>query len=205
MLIGTLIIIALLIMSIVVHEVSHGVVADALGDPTARLQGRLTLNPVSHIDPVGSIFVPLIMLLLPGNFIFGWARPVPYNPYNLRNQRWGEAIVAAAGPIVNIIIAILAGMLIRFGIGTLPGSLIEVASFVVLMNLILAIFNLIPIPPLDGSKILFAILPQTMQRLRIELERFSFVLVLIFVFFFWSAISPILFYFFKLITGVSFF
>lgn len=205
MLIGTLIIIALLIMSIVVHEVSHGVVADALGDPTARLQGRLTLNPVSHIDPVGSIFVPLIMLLLPGNFIFGWARPVPYNPYNLRNQRWGEAIVAAAGPIVNIIIAILAGMLIRFGIGTLPGSLIEVASFVVLMNLILAIFNLIPIPPLDGSKILFAILPQTMQRLRIELERFSFVLVLIFVFFFWSAISPILLYFFKLITGVSFF
>jgi Zn-dependent protease len=104
--------IAVLIMSVVVHEVSHGYAAERLGDPTARLQGRLTLNPLSHLDPVGSFLVPFLTYATTG-VAFGWAKPVPYNPYNLRNQKWGEAIVAAAGPISNLIIAFLFGMLIR--------------------------------------------------------------------------------------------
>ena len=147
-------------MSVVIHEVSHGYAALALGDPTAKYQGRLTLNPISHLDPIGSFFVPLIGYFA-GRFIVGWAKPVPFNPYNLRNQRWGEALVAVAGPISNIALAILFGLTIRFlpEYINISQSFLNLASSVVLINIILAIFNLIPIPPLDGSKILFAFLP----------------------------------------------
>jgi len=142
--------IAILIMSVVIHEVAHGYAALWLGDVTAKYAGRLTLNPIKHIDPLGSVILPFIMALLPGGFIFGWAKPVPYNPYNLKNQRWGELIVAAAGPISNIIIAIFFSILIRFSpvIG-LPYSFIEISIVVVFINLILAFFNLMPIPPLE--------------------------------------------------------
>jgi Zn-dependent protease len=146
-----------LIFSIVIHEVAHGYAANALGDPTARLQGRLTLNPVSHVDPLGSILIPGLLILSNASILFGWAKPVPYNPYNLRNQRWGEAMVAAAGPAVNLVIAIAFGLLLRFG-GELPfmsPNFQELAGHVVYMNILLALFNLIPLPPLDGSKILF--------------------------------------------------
>ena len=106
-------IIAILIMSVVIHEVSHGYAALALGDSTAKYQGRLTLNPLAHLDPVGSFLVPLIGYFF-GGFIIGWARPVPFNPYNLRDQKWGEAIVAIAGPISNILLAVIFGLFIRF-------------------------------------------------------------------------------------------
>lgn len=194
--------IALLIMSVVIHEVSHGYAANALGDPTAKLAGRLTLNPAKHLDMFGSFIVPVLGFFA-GGFIFGWAKPVPYNPYNLSNQRWGEAAVAAAGPIVNILIAVIFGLIIRFGIGTLPASFIEIAGLLVLINLILAFFNLIPIPPLDGSKILFAILPQHMRGLRMQLEQYGFFLVLIFVFVLWGSIAPFVFNIFSLLTGLS--
>lgn len=194
--------IALLIMSVVIHEVSHGYAANALGDPTAKLQGRLTLNPIKHLDLLGSIIVPIIGLFA-GGFIFGWAKPVPYNPYNLRNERWGEALVAAAGPAVNIAIAIIFGLIIRGGIGSLSPEFIEIAGLLVLINLILAFFNLIPIPPLDGSKILFALLPPRMRQYRLQLEQYGFFLVLIFVFVFWGSIAPFVFDIYSFVTGLS--
>ncbi len=148
-----------LIFSIIIHEVSHGYAAEILGDPTARLQGRLTLNPIPHIDLMGSILVPAILLFANAGFLFGWAKPVPYNPYNLKNQRWGEAIVAGAGPLVNIVLAVLFGLIVRFGGGMLPDSFIQLSAIVVLINVMLAFFNLLPLPPLDGSKLLKAVLP----------------------------------------------
>src|SRR3989338_2621215 len=144
--------IAILIMSVVIHEVSHGFAANYLGDPTARLEGRLSLNPISHLDPIGSVFVPVMLALLPGNLMFGWARPVPVNPYNLRGK-YAEAIVAAAGPLSNIALAVVFGLFIRFAAEAVPASSLHIAALVVIVNLVLAIFNLIPIPPLDGSKI----------------------------------------------------
>jgi len=191
-------------MSVVVHEVSHGYAALALGDPTAKYQGRLTLNPIPHLDMVGSIFVPLIGYFL-GGFIIGWAKPVPFNPYNLRSAKWGEAIVAIAGPLSNIALAVIFGLIIRFAsdFGFLSQSFLSLASFVVLINIILAIFNLIPIPPLDGSKILFTFLPYRWQHLRQSLERYGLILVFVFIFLLWQVMSPVVSFFFTSLTGVA--
>lgn len=192
--------IAILILSVVAHEVSHGYAADALGDPTARLAGRLTPNPLKHLDLVGSILVPLVTWFS-GGFIFGWAKPVPYNPYNVRKGKLGEALIALAGPAANIAIALVGGMLIRF----LPplGTPATVLAGVVLINLVLAVFNLVPIPPLDGSKILFALLPYRYDHIRMFLERYGLILVLLFIVFLWSALFPIVSWLFSLITGLS--
>lgn len=193
--------IAILILSVIVHEVSHGYVADAIGDPTARLAGRLTLNPLVHIDVLGSIVVPAITYLT-GGFIFGWAKPVPINPYNFqRGGRWGEALVAAAGPASNIALAILFGMLVRFGTVFSVG-LLSIFSFITLINIILALFNLIPIPPLDGSKILFTFLPYQYLQVKTFLERYGLILVLVFAVFLWRFIFPFVGLLFSLITGV---
>ena len=195
-----LFIIIVLIMSVVVHEVSHGYAALSLGDPTAKYQGRLTLNPISHLDPVGSLLVPLLGYLL-GGFVVGWAKPVPFNPYNLRNQRWGEAYVAAAGPISNIILAIAFGLLLRL-VG--PASPIAgPVSFVVLINITLAIFNLVPIPPLDGSKILFGILPKFAAKFRYALESYGLILVFIFIAFLWQILIPVIRSLFLIIAGTG--
>jgi Zn-dependent protease len=197
-------VIVILIISVIIHEVSHGYAAEMLGDPTARLAGRLNLNPLNHIDLTGSILVPLISYFL-GGFVIGWAKPVPYNPYNLKNQRWGEAIVAGAGPASNIIIALIFGMLLRFSasLGITNTSFLEIAGYVVFINLILAIFNLVPIPPLDGSKRLFSILPYRMQNIREFLERNWLLVMVIFVLFLWKFISPIVISLFKALTGFS--
>ncbi|MBI2610704.1 site-2 protease family protein [Candidatus Kaiserbacteria bacterium] len=154
-------IVAVIIMSAVIHEVMHGVAAEQLGDPTARLQGRITLNPISHLDPIGSVLLPLILVLTNSSILFGWAKPVPYNPYNLRPGRFSEAIVAGAGPVSNLAIALVGGLVIRSGV--LAGM--ESAIFiVVLVNVMLFLFNLIPIPPLDGSKVLESLLPRALSR-----------------------------------------
>ena len=155
-----------LILAIILHEVAHGYAALLLGDPTAEQQGRLTLNPVPHIDFWGTIVIPGVLILTGANILFGWAKPVPYNPYNLRG-RYGEVIVAAAGPAVNIAIALVFGLLFRFGGDVLPVPLLLLCGVVVPVNLFLAFFNLIPIPPLDGSKIVMNLLPVHL-RLRLE-------------------------------------
>jgi len=206
MAIDTIFSLAVLVMSVVVHEVSHGYAALALGDQTARFAGRLTLNPLRHLDPVGSILVPLFTSL--SGFTFGWARPVPYNPYNLRNKRWGEAMVAGAGPLSNIAVALVFGLLLRAGTSldlSLPAGFSKIAALIVLINLMLAIFNLMPIPPLDGSKILFSILPYHLTApFRGWLERYGLILVIVFIFFLWELVSPFVGFLFRLFTGGSF-
>ncbi len=204
--------IAVLIISVVVHEVSHGYAAYKLGDPTAKYQGRLSINPLKHLDPFGSVILPLLLAISNSGFIIGWAKPVPVNPYNLRNQRWGEAIVAAAGPLSNILIALVFGLFIRFAMstslvlsmGSVAPAVLEITSLIVFMNILLAVFNLVPIPPLDGSKILFALLPESIRAYRDFFERAGFFLVLIFIVLFWAAIAPIVSLLFSLITGIGF-
>jgi Zn-dependent protease len=199
--------IIVLIFSIVIHEFSHGWVADQLGDPTARYAGRLTLNPIPHIDPLGSVLLPLILLLSGSGFIIGWAKPVPYNPYNLKDQKKGPALVALAGPAVNLLIAVIFGLAIRLMIAQdLPmySDFITFFSIIVIYNILLAVFNLVPIPPLDGSKILFSVLPYSMRGVQETLERNSMLFLLLFIFFGFSLIQPIILLLFALITGALF-
>jgi Zn-dependent protease len=151
-----------LIFSAILHEVAHGYMANYLGDPTARLQGRLTLNPLVHIDPIGSIILPLFLRLSGSPILIGYAKPVPYNPYNLRGK-YGEALVAFAGPATNIVIALIFGLFIRFGAYAMSTPLVVAFGTIVYINMLLALFNLIPIPPLDGSKVFSAILPRPLQ------------------------------------------
>lgn len=201
----------ILIFSIIVHEVAHGYAAHWLGDPTARLQGRLTLNPLPHIDPIGSILLPGILMLSHAPIMIGWAKPVPFNPYNLRNQRWGEAIVAGAGPLTNILIAVIFALIIRFGGGAdmLSSNFIQLAGLVVYINLLLALFNLIPIPPLDGSKVLKSVLPfrAAMSFSRLEawggqsgLLLFGVLIALMYVV--WPFFHAILSFVFLVLTGM---
>jgi Zn-dependent protease len=196
--------IAILIMSVVIHEVSHGFAALYYGDHTAEYQGRLTLNPLRHIDPVGSILVPAVSYFF-GGFIFGWAKPVPYNPHNLRPGRWPEAFVALAGPLSNILLAIVFDLLLRAGLaqGWSTGFL-HITAMIVFVNLLLAVFNLVPVPPLDGSKLLFAIFPEKLYELRGFFERYGLVLVIVFILFLWQFVEPAIEVLFRLITGVSF-
>lgn len=196
--------VAILIMSIVIHEVAHGYAADMLGDPTAKLAGRLTLNPIGHLDMTGSFIVPVFMYFTTG-YMFGWAKPVPYNPYNLRKGKWGPAIVAIAGPLANIFVALVFGLLIRFGptIG-LPIAFYDIFTLIVFLNILLAVFNMLPIPPLDGSKVFFAILPYKYQHIQQILEQYGFVILLFFIFFAWGLIRPIIDFLFKLMTGIVF-
>lgn len=149
-----------LILSIIAHEVAHGYAANALGDPTARLAGRLTLNPLPHIDLMGSIVLPALLVFSHSPVIFGWAKPVPYNPYNLRNQRWGETLVALAGSATNIAIAAVFSLLIRFVPTFAPNeAALSLAVQIAFINLFLGLFNLIPFPPLDGFAALRSALP----------------------------------------------
>ena len=164
--------IIVLVVSVILHELAHGYVALAQGDPTAKFAGRLTLNPLAHLDPVGSFLLPLLLWSL-GGVIFGWAKPVPYNPHNLRYPKWGPALVAAAGPAVNLLLALLFSLLWRLGVQQ------ELILMVILLNLALAIFNLIPIAPLDGSKIIFALIPFRYRHIQNWLERQQLLLLII--------------------------
>lgn len=197
----------ILLFSVVVHEVSHGYAALIQGDKTAEYAGRLTLNPLKHIDMIGTILLPAITLMLPGGFLFGWAKPVSYNPYNLRNQRWGELWVALAGPLSNLSIALIFGLFIRLYIvpaGLLMSPVGLMVVTIVLVNITLAIFNMMPVPPLDGSKVLSALLPPRFMDIRQRIEQFGFVGVLIFVIVIWQFIYPIIPLTFSAITGISF-
>lgn len=206
-------ILVIFLFSVVIHEVAHGQVAEYLGDPTARLAGRLTLNPIKHLDFMGSIIVPGFLILtsmVSGiGVIFGWAKPVPINPYNFRDQKYGSAKVAIAGPLANIALAIIFGLLIRFLLPIVDGefyqALFSVFAYIVWINLLLAVFNLLPIPPLDGSHILFAFLPRNMEKIRIFLAQYGILLLLFFIFFLFQWILPLINFLFYLIVGTSFF
>jgi len=189
----------IIIPSAIIHEYAHGWATDQMGDPTARNAGRLTLNPMAHIDIWGTILMPVLLLLFSGgSFMFAYAKPVPYNPYNLKNQKWGPALVGLAGPAANLIAAIFFGLLVRFLPYSAFTSLLAIIAYA---NILLMVFNLMPIPPLDGSKLLFAVLPDSMERLKINLERFGFIILLLFIFYFFGLIVPIITWLFHLITG----
>ena len=225
-----ILLIIVLIMSAIVHEVSHGMAALWLGDPTAKYAGRLTLNPLKHLDPFGSFLLPLLLYFgTGGRFFFAAAKPVPYNPYNLRDQQYGPAVVGAAGPISNIAIAVVFGIFLRifmvsglvpagdvaaligniFSGSSLLGSGLSAIAIIFIMiiyiNILLAIFNLIPFPPLDGSKVLFAVLPMR-EETKLRLEQGGFIFLILFLVFFSGPIFTIIRFielvFFKLILGI---
>jgi len=192
---------AILIVSVMAHEVAHGATAYFFGDPTAKNQGRLTLNPIKHIDLFGSIILPLVLAFFGSGFILGWAKPVPYNPYNLRNRRVGEFCVSIAGIIVNFLIALFFGMILRFGDSLgLSSATQEIMQYIVFLNLVLMVFNLVPIPPLDGSKILMAFLPASYERFVISMERWGLFLLIIFIVFGGWIVGDIVAWLFNLIV-----
>ncbi len=202
-----------LIMSVVIHEFAHGYTAYRLGDNTARDMGRLTLNPIKHLDPFGSVILPLLLIISNAGFVIGWAKPVPYNPNNLRDLRKGTFLVSVSGIIANLLIALLFGLLIRFapslGLPLYIDSIqtlhpfYKISTIIVFTNLVLAIFNLIPIPPLDGSKILFSALSPKYRYIENFLEQYGFLLLIVFIVFIWGRLSPIIYLLFSLITGLN--
>jgi Zn-dependent protease len=177
----------MLLVGFPVHEFAHALAAYRLGDSTARFMGRLTLNPVAHFDPLGGIL--LAVTFIGSSFGFGWAKPTPVNPSNLEGGRYGEAIVAAAGPLSNLVLAIAAALPLRYLLANpelarqMPEMVLQVLILFVFINLVLMVFNLFPIPPLDGSKVLFAFLPpQVAWRWRPMLEQYGFILLLLIFF-----------------------
>lgn len=192
--------IIVLVMSAVFHEYMHGYAAFKLGDPTAKNAGRLTFNPIKHLDLFGSIIVPLMLIISGASFLFAWAKPVPYNPYNLRDRKYGDAKVAVAGPLANLALALIFGLIWRF----MPFISITLSGFIAMIiyiNLILMVFNLIPIPPLDGSKILSAFLAPEAKHRYLSLERYGLLFVLLFVFFFSEVMILPVEFLFKFIAG----
>ncbi len=184
-LVASVVVVAImLLVGFPVHEFSHALAAYRLGDSTAKHLGRLTLNPIAHFDPLGGIL--LAVTFIGSSFGFGWAKPTPVNPNNLEGGRWGEAIVAAAGPISNLVLAVAAALPLRYLIEhrdlarQMPDLVIAVLFLFVVINVVLMIFNLFPIPPLDGSKVLFALLPPRLAwQWRPMLEQYGFILLLL--------------------------
>ncbi len=197
-----IVLIAVLIFSVIVHEIAHGLAALWQGDWTAQQAGRLTLNPIKHLDPWGSFVVPFLLIAFQAGIIFGWAKPVPYNPYNLRDQKYGPAIVAMAGPFSNLLLALFAGVLMRIFlvIGISASSFIFVVLFLFIqINLLLMIFNLLPIPPLDGSKLLFTFLPIS-EHTKQLLEQYGFIFLLLFLYSFSGVFGVVLEFAMKLFS-----
>jgi len=194
----------ILIFSAIVHEVSHGLMAEKLGDDTAREQGRITLNPIVHIDPFGSILLPLILLMAGSPVIFGAAKPVPVNFNNLRNPKSGMALVSLAGPLSNFALAILCTIPIKLGLANNIAYPILIQA--IILNLVLGTFNLIPIPPMDGSKIVASLLPNEWMYKILQYERYGFVLILVFLYLGWLEyiLIPVIVLFGR-IFGLTFF
>ncbi len=196
-----------LIFSVILHEISHGYVALHLGDPTAKYAGRLSLNPLKHLDPIGSVFLPLFLIALAlitkGGIIFGWAKPVPINPLNFRDKKYGSAKVAIAGPLSNLLIAVIFGLFLRF-IPFQNEAIFYFFSIIIYINLLLFLFNLLPIPPLDGSHILFTFLPAEARALKIFLYQWGFFILLIFIFFGFKYLLPLILWIYKIIVGINF-
>lgn len=191
--------IIILVFSVIIHEISHGFMALAFGDKTAQYQGRLTLNPIKHIDLFGSIILPFLLYITHAGFMVGWAKPVPYNPYNLRNAKIAEPMVALAGPLSNLLVAVIFGLIIR--LAPIPSQLVLIFAYVVLINIALAVFNLVPIPPLDGSKILFSFIPNNRFVFSELATRYGIFILIIFIVFGAQFLSPIISSLFSLIIG----
>jgi len=194
--------IVILIYSVVLHEVAHGLTARAMGDRTAERMGRLTLNPLAHLELFGSFILPILTKLI-GGFMFGYAKPVPYDPDQLSDRRWGPAKVGLAGPATNLALAALLGLVIR-GFGPALGDAVTLLlSYGVIINIGLAFFNLMPVPPLDGHWLLMAVLPRGSTELRMALYRGQWLLLALVVFYIFPALFPLLEALFRLLTGLA--
>jgi Zn-dependent protease len=193
-------ILAVLFFSIVIHEIAHGSVALFLGDDTAKRAGRLTLNPIAHIDPIGTIFLPFTLLILTFGQgpIFGWAKPVPINPLNFKDRKWGIVKVSLAGPATNLLIAILFSFLAGFNF---PRSIINFFGIISIYNFAWSFFNLLPLPPLDGFHILYQILPERFFQIKSFLLQYGFLILLILIFFGLDQIFSFSQFLFDLISG----
>ncbi|WP_299871287.1 site-2 protease family protein [uncultured Cocleimonas sp.] len=199
------------LFAITIHEVAHGWVASKLGDQTAKMLGRLTLNPFKHIDPIGTVVVPLAMVLLQTGFVFGWAKPVPVNMRNLNSPRKDMAIVAAAGPISNLIMAVFWVFVFKLGSSVITDpniakGIMAMGQAGIMINLILFVFNLLPIPPLDGSKVLSAIVPPSVSAMMDKIEPYGLFIVIGLLYFgvLNAIISPVLDFFLKTIGSLFF-
>jgi len=202
-----------IILSATFHEYAHGFVAYKLGDSTAKDAGRLTLNPFAHIDLIGTVMIPLFSLFYGGVFL-GWAKPVPYNPYNLRDQKYGSLKVGIAGPAANLLIALILGIFLRLTrtgadftltnaemvFGIFPPIFMEFLALIVYINIFLALFNLIPLPPLDGSKVLMDLFPKSAY----AMARLGFLGIFLALILAFSLLSPAAKFIFWIITGSSF-
>lgn len=188
--IESIIFVVVLIVSIILHEIAHGYTADRLGDPTARLAGRLSLSPLVHIDWIGSVILPFFLVISGAPFILGWAKPVPFNPYNMKNPKTGGMIVAIMGPLTNIALAIIGSIVLHAEIFAEGGEYL--LTVLIITNIALAIFNLLPIPPLDGHHLLFGIIPDRFNHIKEFLRKYSFIILIVFVMYGWKFISPII-------------
>ncbi len=196
----------ILLFSVIIHELAHGSVAYSLGDPTAKYEGRLTLNPLKHLDLFGSIVLPLLLFLSQSPVLVGWAKPVPINPYNFNDQKWGSFKVAIAGPASNLALALFFGLVMRVVpaafFASMPG-LFLIFSFIVQINIMLAIFNLVPIPPLDGSWIFFTMMPEKFAKVKVFLQQYGLFILIFFIFLGGlQGLSLIMDFFYHIITGV---
>ncbi len=189
--------------AVIIHEYAHGWIAWKLGDSTAKVAGRLTLNPLAHIDPIGTIFLPLILLVSNSPVVFGWAKPVPVDFHNLDNPKKDMVWVGIAGPTANVTFAIFLSFILKLSVGASPLFLAILTSGI-LINLVLAIFNMLPIPPLDGSRVVMGILPIDLARRYAKLEPYGFIIIfgLLYLGVIRSVIWPVVMYFSQLL-GVS--
>ena len=200
-----------LLLAIILHEISHGWVAEKLGDPTARMLGRITLNPISHIDPIGTVILPGVLLLTGSHFLFGWAKPVPVNFGNLRGGRRDMALVALSGPLSNLLIAVVSSIIFHVTFGGLTGSagvsdrivvpIHVMANYSVLFNLVLMVINLLPILPLDGGRIVAGLAPVQIAMAMERMERYGMLIVLLLIASgIWSyLVTPVIYLFWRIL------
>jgi Zn-dependent protease len=175
--------VVILFFSVILHEVAHGYAALSLGDPTARAAGRLTLNPIKHMDPWGTVVLPLFLILIRAPFLVGWAKPVPVNPYLLRDPKRGMMLVGAAGPLANIALILFSALALRILPFSAPPFLFDLFKYCCAINIILALFNLVPVPPLDGSKVVAGILPPKLRDTYVGLEPYGIFIIIALLYF----------------------
>ena len=188
----------IVVIALTVHEFCHAWAGHLLGDVTAKQHGRLTLNPVAHIDPYSTLMLPVALILLGSPVVFGAAKPVPFNPYAVRYGKWGAALVAVAGPASNLVMAIFVGTYLRFV--PVSGIAEQFLLQFVLINLAFFVFNMIPVPPLDGSRVLYAIAPSGMRDVLDQMERYGLIVIFVFLFISYSFLSP---YILTAVTGLA--